>query len=152
MGMDKQVIGNLQKGVDLLHGFTDVTNQGVDGATEDKARLMEVNAQQQAHATRRSARQQADAYSENAEARRASSHASWGKSNLAMSGSKALVGRAQKNQDKAREGDIRFEGDQAAKQQIAEGEASADALRNPKRTPLDQSILTLGSNIFKIGE
>jgi len=146
MGMDSQAGGLLEKGLDMARGHLGRESGDDDRLAEAREGLAGQDAAEDASLARRKARRDGAEYRDRAEQERAGTHAIWGASNLAMSGSKALVRDAERQQDRQLEEDILFEGDQEAQRRLNQ----ATRLRSGGGTA-HRSTLALGSKLYKYG-
>lgn len=143
----------LQQGLDL---FDDVKSRlenrnsstAAADAAEGQAKLIETDAAGEAHDIRRKAVQDASALREEREQARGASHADWGGSGLAMSGSKALIRDADRLKDRQDEEDVLFEGEQTAQSRLRAARNQANMLRINGGGTADRSTLSLGSKIY----
>ena len=156
MGMDEQTGTLLEKGVELAQGFMeqDAGNDARDDAArlaEARAGLTEQDAAADASLAKSRAKREAAEYRDQAERERAGTHAAWGTSNLAMSGSKALVRDGAKTKDRQAEEDLLFEGDQEARRLLNQGRNKANLLRIDGGGSANRSTLALGSKLYQYG-
>lgn len=156
MGMDAQTVGSLQQGVDLIGDLVNMTDD-IDtdnpyaAEAEAKARLAEQDASESARDRQRAARRAAADHRETAEHERAGKHANWGKSNLAMSGSKQLIDRSDRLEDRQEEDDILFSGDQDARSTLNRGRHQSNMLRINNDVSRDGTTLSMGSKLYRYG-
>ncbi|AMK10346.1 hypothetical protein AWY79_04045 [Pseudodesulfovibrio indicus] len=143
----------LQQGLDLFDdvsgAFGDLSDNGrSSGIAEAKARLLETDAEGDAKDIRRRAVKDAAELREEREKGRAGRNTRWGGSNLAMSGSKALVRDAGRIKDTEDEEDTLFEGEMNAQSALRDARTRANMLRINGGGTGDRSILSLGSSIY----
>ena len=156
MGMDKQTAGTIQQGLDLFGDFADLVNDS-DNSTpyaaeaEANARLTEQDALSTAWDQQQAAGKNASEYRATAEKDRSSQHANWGKSNLAMSGSKQLIDRSSRVRDRQAEDDILFQGDQDVRLTLNKGRRQGNMLRINNNASANGTTLSLGSKLYKYG-
>ncbi|MEF2230874.1 MAG: hypothetical protein V3571_08095 [Pseudodesulfovibrio sp.] len=155
MGMDQQSGALLEKGLDMAQGFLekDSRDEARDDATrlaEARAGLAEQEAAGDASLRQRQAKRDASAFREQAEQDRAEAHAAWGASNLAMSGSKALVRDSGRLKDRQAEEDLLFQGDLEAQRALNQGRGAANLMRI-NGGAATRSTLALGSKLYQYG-
>lgn len=158
MGMDQQSIGFLQEGINLagdVMGMVNATSgrSSDDGSAmvEERARMMELDARSGAHSAQQRARLRSEDLRDQREAERGRQQTRWGQSNLAMSGSKALVREGRQVEDRQDEDDERFQGDMEAEEALRQGRRQANLFRIGNGVSPSRSTLSLGSTIYKYG-
>jgi hypothetical protein len=154
--MDAQTMGTLQQGIDLVGDFVSLANEpGNDNPygpeAEAGARLAEQDAREEAWDRKQAARDEAADYRESAEKDRSGRRAEWGRSNLALSGSRQLVDRADRLKDRQEEDDILFQGDQDVRSALDRGRRRADMLRINNNADRTGTTLSLGSKLYRYG-
>jgi len=152
---------NNNKSMDLKKGlkvFEDVlsTAWGKDeedptvdysGDYEERARMMELDAQAQGDAQARAAKKKGKAIRTEQEQGRAKKNTEWGQSNLTMSGSKELARDARQQEGWGKEEDELFEGELREREILDKGKREANLYR--VRQGVSPSTLSLGSTIYK---
>lgn len=157
MGINNESISSIQSGLTLIEGFMNASGQGTgsvadhSATAEEQARMVELDAKAQSSAQQTAAGKEADSARTILEKNRANDNTAWGQSNLAMSGSKALVKEAVHQQDLDTEEDLRFEGEAAARETLDTGVRQANLLRISQGVTPDRSTLSLGSRIYTTG-
>ena len=154
MGMNNNSSGAVSKGfkmfedvLDFAAGGSEDPNVDYSGDYEENARMIELDAQQQADSAARATKEQAQKIRAEQEQGRAKKNTQWGQSNLAMSGSKELVRDSQQQQDRNMEEDELFEGEMQERAILDNGMRGANRYRISKG--LSPSTLSLGSTIYK---
>ena len=113
-----------------------------------RSRMLEIDARGNALDIQRQTERDAKNVRSTQEGARAKRNTGWGKSNLAMSGSKKLVKESSRIKDHQTEEDILFEGQMDADEMLSEGRHKANMLRiSGGATPV-RSTLSLGSRIY----
>ena len=148
-----QSMQSLQQGLDLFKDVTDFLGERSSeksGESEAKSRaaLIETDAAGEAGDVRRQARRDADEIRESGEKVRGAAGSRWGGSNLAMSGSKALIRDAGRLKDRQEEEDALFEGEMNARSRLRAGNNQANMLRIANGGSSSRSILSQGSKIY----
>lgn len=142
----------LQQGVSLFNDVTDFLGARTAGQSpanaEERARLIETDAEGEARDIRRRAEQDAARLREDQEHARAGNNAEWGGSGLAMSGSKALIRDADRLKGRQDEEDILFDGEKDARSRLRSANNRANMLRIGGDASPRRSILSLGSKIY----
>ncbi|WP_338668555.1 hypothetical protein [Pseudodesulfovibrio methanolicus] len=138
----------LEQGISLFDGFTDYLGGHKDDQADTRAGLIETDAAGAAHETRRRAEKDAGELREDRERSRSRETARWGGSNLAMSGSKALIRDADRLKDRQAEEDVLFEGEMNARSGLRSARNQANMLRIGEKASPARSILSLGSKIY----
>jgi hypothetical protein len=143
----------LQQGVDLFSDVTDFlddrdSRKAAASNAGDRAALIETDAASAAHDTRRRAVRDAAVLRDQHEQARSRSNAGWGGSNLAMTGSKALIRDAERLKDRQAEEDVLFEGEMNAESGLRSARNSANMLRIGENVSPARSTLSLGSKIY----
>lgn len=158
MGMDTQTVGTLQQGLTLagdVMGMLGSSNAGVstgvDGTTEEMARMTELDSREKAEAAKRRARDEARDIRATLEQGRANSTTQWGRSNLAMSGSKTLVRDGLRSAGRQKEEDALFDGQMEADEEMGKGMRNANLFRINNGISPSRSTLSQGSTIYKYG-
>ncbi len=158
MGMDQQTAASLQKGVGLANDFMDLVNGSADSGQPDYSAQAEANAMlvkqdtaESAYDQKQAAKKEAAIYRETAEQKRAGSHTNWGKSNLAMSGSKQLIRQSERLKDTQAEDDLLFQGDQQVQSTLNQGRHKGNLLRINGEATANNTTLSLGSKLYKYG-
>ncbi|WP_285906756.1 hypothetical protein [Pseudodesulfovibrio pelocollis] len=152
--VNRQSVGLFRQGSNLAGSMYQLltgtgATPGRAGEAEEAAHLQELEASARAHDILGRTDSDADALRAGREAERASKNAAWGASNLAMSGSKALLRESARIRDGQDEEDIRAEGAEAARDALNQGRATGNMTRiNGSANPLG-SILSQGSKIYK---
>lgn len=156
MGMDQQTAASLQKGIGLANDLMGMMNSSDDSGQPDyssqaeaSARLAEQDAAESAYDQKQAAKKQAATYRETAEQKRAGNHANWGKSNLAMSGSKQLTRQGERLKDTQTEDDLLFQGDQEVQSTLNQGRHKGNLLRINGGASANGTTLSLGSKLYK---
>jgi hypothetical protein len=142
-----------QQGLDL---FNDVKNSlggqrkesRNEAGVKGRAALLETDASGEAHDIRRQAEQDAERLRDERERSRSMGRARWGGSNLAMSGSKALIRDANRLKDRQDEEDVLFEGELKADSRRRAARNQANMLRIDNGVSPVRSTLSLGSRIY----
>ena len=154
MGMDQKSIGMLQQGLGFVENFVSQVNgtneQGgmLETAANEQGGMLEIDAKGKALDAQGRARKNAKDVRSQQEGIRARRNTGWGKSNLAMSGSKKLVRDGGRIKDHQAEEDILFEGQVDADEILNDGRHRANMLRiDGGATPM-RSTLSLGSKIY----
>jgi len=154
MGMDQGTVGALQKGIGLVGDFMSLANGADDGwsadtgETDEKGRMLEIDAKGDALDVQRRAGKDAKILRSAQEGGRAKRNTGWGASNLAMSGSKELIREAGRAKDAQAEEDVLFDGQVEADGILREGRRKANLFRiNGGVSPV-RSTLLLGSKIY----
>lgn len=143
----------LQQGVDLFSDVTDFLGrrsgrQETDSSARDRAALIEADAAGAAHDTRRRSERDAAGLRDERERARSRGNAGWGGSNLAMTGSKALIRDAERLKDRQAEEDVLFEGEKDAESRLRAARSRANTLRMGDSVSAVRSTLSLGSKIY----
>lgn len=118
------------------------------GRAQDEARLLETDARGEALEAQRQAKKEARRVRDARERERSGERATWGGSNLAMSGSKALVRDAQSTKDMQEEEDVLFEGQRNADAILNNARNRANMLRINGGASPNRSTLSMGSKIY----
>jgi len=139
---------NLEQGISLLDGLTGYLGGQKDNQADARAGLIETDAAGTAHDTRRRAETDAAVLREDRERARSKENTRWAGSNLAMSGSKALIRDADRLKDRQAEEDVLFEGEMNARSGLRSARNQANMLRIGEKTSPARSILSLGSKIY----
>lgn len=155
MGSSNMSTVDIQNGFNMvgdLIGIIDSTKSGTtidnSGANEERAKMKELDAREQAMAEKRQARNTARGMHEENEQGRSARNAEWGGSGLAMGGSAELVRDGRKLKDKQAEDDILFEGDAQARKAMDNGMRSANLFRIETGIAPAKSTLSLGSTLY----
>jgi len=148
-----QSMQTLQQGLDLFKDVTDflgdrTAEKSGNSEAENRAALIETDAAGEAQDLRRRAEQDADEIRETREQARGAAGARWGGSNLAMSGSKALIRDAKRLQDRQEEEDALFEGEMNARSRLHAANKQANMMRIADGGSPSRSILSQGSKIY----
>ena len=156
MGIDAQTVGALQQGIDMVGDFmslADNTDYQTPYAAEAEAsaRLAEQDAKEAAWDQRQAAKEEAAEFRETAENDRSGRRANWGKSNLAMSGSRQLIDRSDRLKDRQEEDDILFKGDQDVRSTLNQGHHQGNMLRINNDVARTGTTLSLGSKLYRYG-
>lgn len=158
MGMNNQNPQLVEQGFNLFedvlgYALPEENNRGTDYANdfEERAMMMELDAEGRAAAQERDASREARDTREFLEKERAKSNATWGQSGLAMSGSKELVRDAQHHNDLQDEKDVIFQGQQEARATRDKGMREANTYRINQGIAPNRSTLSMGSSIYKYG-
>ncbi|QJB56176.1 hypothetical protein [Pseudodesulfovibrio sp. zrk46] len=149
MGINANSAQTLADGLRVFNGSLNGTLDGRNYSNEynEEARMMELDAEADAAEVARQAEKQASALREERELERGKQNTRWGRSGLAMNGSKQLVRDATRQRDKEDEEDVLFEGE--LKEQDVLDRGLRDANRYRIRRGLKPSTLSLGSTIYK---
>lgn len=149
-----QALNMVQDGLGLVQDFQKMVGKPSSGnnSTEEQAKLMEVDAKRKAWETERHAAGDAEDLRSERERGRSRRAAGWGGSNIAMSGSKALVRDADRIKDRQDEEDVLFEGAADADSALQNGRNSANMLRINSGVSPNRSILSMGSKIYGAGK
>lgn len=155
MGMDQATVGVLQQGIGLVGDFMNLANSGTENGSSayaneanEQGRMVEIDARGNALNAQSQAKKDASTVRSTQEGLRAKRSAEWGRSNLAMSGSKQLVEESNRTKDLQAEDDTLFQGQTEADEIMNEGRHKANMLRiNGGSTPV-RSTLSLGSIIY----
>lgn len=154
MGIDQQTAGILQQGVDLAGDIMGLANRPMDGSSamaweaDARARLAETDAKGDALDVQRKTKKEARAIRAEGERMRSKRNASWGGSNLAMSGSRKLVADGSRIKDRQAEDDMLFEGQMDANRILNEGRHRGNLFRINGEGAPERSTLSLGSKIY----
>jgi hypothetical protein len=143
----------LQQGVDLFSDVTDFlgdrnSRKAAASNAKGRAALIETDAAGAAHETRRQAERDAAGLRDERERGRSRGNAGWGGSNLAMSGSKALIRDAERLKDRQAEEDVLFEGEMNARSGLRSARNRANMLRIDENVSPVRSTLSMGSKIY----
>lgn len=154
MGIVNETSAGLNSGIALLNGAMDLAGLAGDGSSgeagvhDETARMMELDAREQAADWRRKADEEARRTREAMEKERATDHARWGQSGLALSGSKEMVLEGSREQDREVEANQTFVAEQEEQSILDSGLRKANVYRiNRGRSP--KTTLSLGSTIYK---
>ena len=142
----KQTIQTINQGMGMIEEFSDRMKQDRSGSVE--AGLLETDARADAREAQRRAAKEARRVRAENERERSGERAHWGGSNLAMSGSKAIVRDAKNIKDMQEEEDVLFEGQQSADAILRQARNRANMLRINSGSSPERSILSLGSSIY----
>lgn len=158
MGMNNQNPKIVEQGFSLFEdvlGYAlpeeEETTIDYSGDYEERALMMELDAEGRAAAQERTANRQASGAHEEREQERSKRNATWGQSGLVMDGSKELVRDALHHDDLQDEEDIRFEGELQARATRDKGMREANAYRINQGIAPNRSTLSMGSSIYKHG-
>jgi hypothetical protein len=143
----------LQQGVDLFSDVTDFlgdrnSRKAAASNAKGRAALIETDAAGAAHETRRQAERDAAGLRDEQERGRSRGNVGWGGSNLAMSGSKALIRDADRLKDRQAEEDVLFEGEMNARSGLRSARNRANMLRIDENVSPVRSTLSMGSKIY----
>lgn len=147
----EQALQAFSQGLDMFKEIGGQVSGGESDTAEDQARLLETDAKSDAYDAQRRARQEESRVRAKNEKTRSAANAEWGTSNLAMSGSKAVVRNARSVQDKQEEDDILYEGQRTADDILRQARNRANLLRINAGSSANRSTLSLGSSIYKYG-
>jgi len=142
-----------QQGLDLFSQVKDSVDgqrreRREDSDVKGRAALLETDAAGEARDIRRQAEQDAGRLRGERERSRSLGKARWGGSNLAMSGSKALIRDANRLKDRQDEEDALFEGEMKADSRRRAARNQANMLRIDNGVSPVRSTLSLGSRIY----
>lgn len=156
MGMDQQVSSMMDQGLTLFEdiaGFTSGQDKRPVQNPEAEARagLMETDARGEARDALRRGRQAASDLRDDRERERAGQTARWGRSGLAMSGSKRLVRDASRTRDRQAEEELLDQGETESREALNRGRHKANLFRIDHGASPRRTTLSLGSNIYKYG-
>lgn len=158
MGMNKQNSADIQKGFKMLGELVNLagsseTGTDIDysGDFEERARMMELDAQERAYAQKLQNDKQARQTHANLESERAKNNTKWGQSGLAMGGSKELIRTARQLEDRQLEEDELFEAEMEENMTMNQGRREANLYRIERGISPRRSTLSLGSSIYKYG-
>ncbi|BDQ34059.1 hypothetical protein [Pseudodesulfovibrio portus] len=142
----EQTIQAINQGMGMIEEFSGRMKRDRSGAAE--AALLETDARADAREAQRRAAKEASRVRAENERERSGERADWGGSNLAMSGSKAIVRDARSIKDMQEEEDVLFEGRQSADSILRQARGRANMLRINSGSSPERSTLSLGSSIY----
>lgn len=154
MGMNNNNSKDIKKGIEVFEDILSVAwgsedEPGVDysGDFEERALMMELDAEARAEAQARATRKQSRIIRDEQEQDRAKRNTEWGQSSLIMSGSKELVKEARLQEGREKEEDELFEGELREREILDDGKRDANLYRIERG--ISPSTLSLGSTIYK---
>lgn len=155
MGYQNSNAREMSRGIGLMGDLVDFVGQPerrLRGKTpeehEEVARMMELDARKAAMEAENTNTDTADRLRSEQERNRARKRAGWGRSNIAMSGSRALVRDSRELADKEAEEDIRSDGETEVTGILNQGKRKANLYRISGGASPSRTILTLGSSIY----
>lgn len=155
MGFDQSNTQDMTKGIGLVGDLFDFFGQSggdtvvdTSGEAEESARIMELDARQQAMVVADQNKEQADAVHAETERARAKRNARGGASNIAMSGSRKLVNESRELSERHDEEDGLVDGEREVSRILSKGKRKANLYRISGGLAPTRTILTLGSSIY----
>lgn len=144
----KQAFAAIEQGMDFVKDFSSMVSSTESDSGTTQADLLETDAKSDAWEAQRAALKEAREVRDENEQERSREHAEWGGSNLAMSGSKALVRNAKATQDMQEEEDILYEGQRTSDSILSQARNRANLLRISNGSSAKRSTLSMGSSIY----
>ena len=142
----EQALQAINQGMGMIEEFSG--RVGRDRSVSAEAGLLENDAKADAREAQRRAGKEARRVRAENERDRSGERTDWGGSNLAMSGSKAVVRDARSIQDMQEEDDVLFEGRQASDAILRQARNRANMLRINNGSSPSRSILSLGASVY----
>lgn len=154
MGINSSNAKDITKGIKVFEDVLSSAKGNVEelgvaysGDYEERALMMELDAEARADAQARATRKQARIIRDEQEQDRAKRNADWGQSSLTMSGSKELLKEARQHEGQEKEEDELFEGELREREILEGGRRDANLYRIERG--MSPSTLSLGSTIYK---